>query len=438
MTLNLAFLPDAVAGVIQNGMLERRLLKSMRPALMWRQLCVRERHPGGVGELITKTRSGLIQPDTEASARRTAGSDPGDVTRSIEQFTYSIAPYGKSKGIHLPSSFLAAENLFLDDMDALGFHAAQTTGRIARDRILAAYGGGDTFTTDNPSSTTSVAVKDGAGFEKVMVNGVPTPVSVTNPLPVSIGGTSRLVSACTFDSGSTGTAVLTITVALDYAKWDRVVRADAPTIVRQSGRATDHLIVAGDTPTIASFRQAAAYLRTHNVPGLNGAPGGLYGCFVDPHTENALFADDEFHRAIQGQGITGPFADGAIGDYAGIRFIRQTEMTTLAADSDYQTDIHRSLVFGQEVAVEAYIPPAEFQRQVIPEGIASANHYKMPLDPDGVLCMVVRAPMDKAGEIVTASWLADLDYCIPTDINSRTGAQRVKRAVVVHTAGPAA
>lgn len=439
--LNLAFLPDSVAGAIQDGILERRLYQSLRPLLLWRGLAELNRHGGAMGERVTKTRSGLIQPDNARTARRNPGTDPGTVTRSIEQFGYQIAPYGKSIQIHLPAAWLAAQNKFVDDMGALAFHGAQTLGRMARDAMLAAYKGGDTFTTDNPGATTSVAVKDVAGFDTVLVNGAPTPVSVTNPLPVTIGGTARNVTAvAATDSSSppSGPGVLTISAALDYAQYDRVARADAPNIVRQGSRATDRLIVAADTPTCASFRQAAAYLRTHNVPGLDGQVGGLYGAFVDPHVENALFADAEFHDAIQAEGLTGPFAQGCIGDYAGIRFIRNTEMSVLAADADLQAHIHESLVFGAEGLIEAFIPESEFQTVVPVEGIATANHYKVALDEHGILTMVVRAPMDAAGENVTASWLANVDYCVPTDSKALSGNQRVKRAVVVKTAGPAA
>lgn len=441
MALVLAFLPTAVAGCIQDGVLERRLMPALKPALLWRALCSPERHPGGIGERVTKTRPGLIPPGNATSARRNPGQDPGTLQRTLEQFGYQVAPYGNGIDIHLPSSWLAQENKFLDDVEKLAFHGAQTIGRIARDSILAAYRGGDTFTTDNPSATTSVAVKDVTGFDQVLVNGAPVAVSATNTLPVTIGGVARSVSACVATDGSSpprGPGTLTITSALDYGQYDAVLRTDAPLVVRQGGRATDRLIVAGDTATASSFRSAAAHLRQHNVPGLDGTVGSPYGCFIDSHVENSLFADSEFHDAIQAEGLSGPFATGAVGDYAGIRFIRNTEMTVFDADAHLQANVHESVVFGADVAVEAYVPEAEFAREVPMEGIALANHYKMPLDANGVLTLVVRAPMDKAGEILSTSWLSNVDYCVPSDAKALTGAARHKRAVVVKTAGPAA
>lgn len=441
MVLVLAFLPTAVAGIIQDGILERKLLPALKPALLWRGICAKERHQGRIGELVIKTRTGLIAPDDAISARRQPGRDPDLVTRSVEQFSYQIQPYGKGLDIHLPSSFLAQENKFLDDTQALAFQGAHTLSRMARNALLAAYRGGDTFTTDNPGSTTSVVVKDCTGFDTTVVNGRVVAVSATNTLAVTIGGTARLVSACVPDNASSpasGPGTLTITVALDYAQYDAVVRADAPKVVRQAGRATDRLIVAGDTPTIASFRQAAAQMRMNNVPALDGSLTGPYGCFVDAHVESALMADTEFHNAIQAQGLTGPFSDGAMGDYMGIRFIRNTETTVLGADSDYQANIHESFMFGSDVGVEAYLPESDFEREVPMEGIASANHYKMPLDPEAALTLVVRAPMDRAGEVMSASWLANVDYCVPTDVKALTGTARHKRACVIKTAGPAA
>lgn len=428
MSLNLAFLPTALQNTIQDGILERKMMDALKPLLLWRGLCQRERHPGNIGEKVTKTRTGLITPDTEASAKRTAGSDPGSVTRSVEQFGYQVTPYGKSLDIHLPSSYVAQYSRFLDDTAALGFHAAQTVGRIARGRLIAAYGGGNTYATAAGTTSTAVAVKDSTGFATVMVNGSPVAVSVSNPLPCHLGGVAVNVVAVV------DATHVTLAATATWAQYDALTADDAATVIREGGRSTDHLLVAGDTATAKTFRSAAATMRSMNVPGLDGTVNGLYGCFVDPQTETALFADAEFHDAIKAIGLEGPFASGAIGDYAGIRFIRNTETTKLTGD---QATIHESLMFGSEPLIEAYIPEAAFAAEVQMGGIASANHYKMPLDPDAVMTMVVRAPQDKAGELVTASWLANLDYAVPTDSLNQAGAQRYKRCALIHTAGPA-
>jgi hypothetical protein len=430
----LAFLPAAVQATIQDGILERKMYDAMKPLLLWRGLCEQEKHPGGVGERIIKTRSGLIVPDTEATAKRTPGVDPGLVTRSVEQFSYQVAPYGKSLDIHLPASWLAQYSRFLDDTQALGFHAAQTMGRICRNRLLAAYGGGNSFAMTGATST-ALVVKDATGFDTVMVNGVPIAVSVSNPLPITIAGVAKSVTACDLTTNT-----LTLSVSSTWSQYDAVVRVDAAIVVRQADRATDRLIVAGDVATAKTFRNAAALMRIANVPALDGSRDGLYGCFVDPQTETALLTDAEFHDAIQREGVTdpnSPFASGKIGVYGGIMFIRNTEMTKLAADSEYQTTIHRSIMFGAQPLIEAYIPEAEFAMAVPQGGIAGSNHFKMPLDDKGVLTLVLRAPMDRAGEVLSTSWLGNVDYAVPSDVFNQAGAARFKRCAVIHTAGPA-
>jgi hypothetical protein len=439
---SLSFLSPPLQGLIQDGILERKMYESMKPLLLWRNLFEKERHVGRIGEKVIKSRSGLIQPDTEATARRKPGSDPDSVTRSIEQYGYQIGPYGKALDVHLPSSYVAQYNRFLDDSAALAFHCTQTVGRIARDRLIAAYGGGNTFTTDIPGSpTTTVAVFDTTGFDTVMFNGLPVAVSVVNPLPITIGGVPAIVTAvkpANLQNPASGPGTLTLSTPIAYSQFDAVVRSDAAIVVRQGGRGSDHLITTSDGATAKTFRTAAAILRNDNVPAMDGSRDGLYGCFVDPHTESALFSDPEFHDAIKAMGLTGPFADGAIGDYAGIRFVRNTEMTKLSPDgANIQATIHQSLMFGQNPGIEAYIPEAEFEREVPDDGIAGALHYKRALDPDAVLTMVVRAPLDKAGEVVTVSWLGNLDYAIPSDSLNLTGPARFKRCKLIHTAGPA-
>lgn len=439
MTLgNLAFLPDPVAKSIQDGILERRIMKALRPALMWRALAQAERHAGRIGDRVIKTRAGLITPSSKSTARITAGQDPQPVTRSQEQFSYQVQPYGNTVDIHLPSSFMAIANRFLDDMDALAFHGSQTISRFCRDALVDAYEGGDTYTTDDPGATTSVAVAECKGFDKVVVNGEEVSVSVTNTVSVTIGGTARSVTAVTATDGSSppsGPGTLTISSALDYAQYDRVIRTDAPTVIRENSRTTDRTIVAGDTATIETFRNAAAVLRKHSVPTLPGT--SLYGVMVNPDIMNALFADSEFHDAIQSQGIVNEFAVGAIGDYAGMRFFQNPEMPSILSGGSLQTYVHRSIVFGAECLVEAYTPESDFEMEVPMEGIARGNHFKMPIDPAGALSMVVRAPMDRAGRTLSASWLMNGDWTVPTDLKSGTGNARFKRAVVVKTAGPA-
>lgn len=435
MIQTIANLPLAISGVIQDGILERNMMQALKPALLWRNLFTRHRHPGRIGERVIFTRDGLITPDSALTAARTPGNDPALVVRSVEQFQYQVKPYGKSLDIHMPSSFLAQTSRFESDTNALGFHAAQTMGRIARDALFAAYGGGNTFAPNLGSATTTLVVQDATGFDTVVVNGVPVAVSATNPGSLSIQGAANV----TYTAVNLTTNTITLSANQTWSQYDSIVRSDAPLIKRQNNRTSDRLLVAGDTPAFQIFRDTAAYMRGHNVPGINGVVGGMYGCYVDPDVENALFNDAEFRQAVAAVGNTGVYAEGTIGVYAGIQFMRmpKSESKIIANAAPYQTTIHRSIMFGQDVGIEAFIPEADFESEVVSAGVARLNHFKMPLDPDAVMTMVIRAPLDKAGEIVSASWLSNVDYAIASDLAAITGTQRLKRAVLIHTAGPA-
>jgi hypothetical protein len=448
MTLNVAFLPAAVANGIQDGILERRLLDALKPALLWRmnftdpatgvsiRSMSRDRHEGRLGEAVTKSRRGLIPPGDETSAKIQPGQEPSKVRGSEEFFSYQLAPYGASTDTHLVASHVAAWNKFVEEVENLMFHGAQTLGRIARGRVFSAYGGSDTFATAAGSSATAVIIKDATGFDTVLVNGKPTPVSATYKRPIKIGGIGRNVTAVDLSTNT-----LTIDTAHTWSQYDRVVADDAPFIVRAGARATDRLIVGTDTAKISYWRDAKAFLQTHNVPGINGqvGPGAVYGAFVDAQIKNALYADAEFYNAIQrNNALAQSWYTGALGLYDNILFLDNQEMPVIASGGDYQTDIHRSLVFGGDMLVEAYIPDEDFSNEVTLGGVARANHYKLALDQEGVLTLTVRAPLDALARNVTSSWSATCDWAVPSDATALTGKQRFKRAVVVHTAGPPA
>lgn len=436
--LNLAFLPAALQGIVFDGWLESALQEALYTTHLWRQLCVQERHRGGIGEQVTKTKPGLIPPQTEAEIRINRGQEPGIVTPSYEQYTYKLRTGAKSMELDIPTNWVAAIPKILSDIRAFYEFAAHTLSRVCRSRVYAAYGAGDTFATASGAASTSVEVQDVTGFDKVIVNGIAVDVSVSNPLPILIGGVARNVTAVApADSSSPpqGPGTLTISAAHTWALHEAVVRVDAPKIIRAAGRVTDRLLVAGDVATFAPFRSAVAFLRDNNVPGVDGTRNGPYGAFVDGMTEAALLGDVEFRQAFQGRPETPAIRDGVIGQYGGIIFYRNTDMPTLSG-SPLQTTIRRSIVFGADVAIEAYAPEQDFETAP-PDvmEVALNMHYKRKLDLAGVMTAIFRAPLDALGRSVLMSYVTNYDYCIPTDVKAIGTVHRHKRAVVIHTAG---
>lgn len=439
MPNNIAFLPTSVENVIQQGFLAPGIKDALMPLLGWRMLMFREQHNGGMmrqGESATKTRDALIQPSTDVDSLLAPGGIPKEVTRSVEQWTYQLKSRGNSLQINLPGSAFAQADRFMSDMKALSFQARHTLNRLARNVVFAAYGGGNSFAPAAGVTTATLVVADAAGFEKVVnAGGTEVDVSSANPGYLSIAG----AAAVAYTAVNLTTNTITLSATASWLQYDSIVRSDAPRVVRANSRATDRLIVSGDTATMAVFREAAAYLRGHNVPGLDGTPTGDYGAFVDSDIENALYADTEFRDAVTGAGIAGSpeIQSGLIGRYAGIMFFRQpkSEMPIIASAAPYQTTIHKSLVFGSEICAEMYVPESTLLADANPASIISSAHTRVPIDE--VITAVIRAPQDPLGRTLTASWVANVDYSCPTDSKALTGTQRHKRAVAVHTAGPA-
>ncbi len=435
-TQNLSFLPAPVAAAIQDGILERLFLDSLKPLLKWRGMCDQVRHGGGIGESVTKTRPGLIQPDTEESATVRPGQDPGTATRSLEQFTYQLKTLGKSLPSHLPSSFVAAGNLVQNDVQTLGVHAAQTLSLVCRNRLHRAYGSGRTWATatQGGGGSTSLAVQDTNGFETRWKDGKFVAVSPSNPLAITIGSTSANVVGC-----DTTNKVLTLDGAKTWTQYDAVTSFDAPYVVLPASRATTRAIQSTDKPTAAMMRAAKARLTRWCAPGLDGRyENTTHVCFISPDVKNALFEDVELHDAIKAQGLTGMFATGAVGDYAGIRFVETNEFELLdTSGSRVVTPVHTSVMMAMGACIEAFTPEIDL---VSPGNTVQApmgNYVRINADPSGALALVIRGPQDALGRNITSSWVSNVDYTIPTDHLSLQGNARYKRACLIYSAGPA-
>lgn len=422
----------ALATIFQNGLVEASLREPLAPALQWNMLVAQEPFPLKIGETLLKSRDGLITPSARSTVTLTPGNDPPTVSRSREQFSLTVEKQGSSLDTYLPNAQLAAVNTFLADVARLSLHGMHTVNRIRRDVFLAAYGGGNSFAPNAGAATTTLVVADATGFETVVVNGASVTVSATNPGSLSIAGAAPV----TYTGVNLGTNTITLSANATWAQYDSVVRSDATPVFRQGSRATDRLLVAGDTATIATFRSAAMWLRGQNVPGVDGL-GGDYAAFINTDIEDALMADTEFRNAVNGAGLARQLADGALGRYAGIQFFRvaKSESRQIASGAPYQTTIHRSLLVGGGGSViEGYIDP---QSLVTPAGeVANMGHYRSPIQTG--MSLVARQPQDALGETVRLSWTSAYGWCAPTDINNGTGSSvRFKRGLVIHTSGPA-
>ncbi len=416
-------LPAAIQAIMQNGILDRTFRDALIPSFLYPAIADSEPWQGSLGDTKTFTRKGLIAPTTTAIT----GSDiAGASTYSVEQWSVVMDQYGISVDTNMLQSAMTLASKFLADVQTLGINAGQSLNRIARDKMYRAYMGGRTWCTAAASTDTTIAVQEVAGFTRVLVNGVPTPVSGTNPLNVTINGVANTVTATSVQSGPGN---LTLGTTRVDVVGDPVIAANAPISVRpgaSGGVATAYqLTAATDVATLALFRAAVVRLRKMNVPTM----GGYYTAHIPPDTEAELFADADFKQALQGRVDSPIWRDLSIGRFAGIDWVRNNEAPTVLGTASQAVTVFRPIVVGAGAVIAA---PFEGTGSLLSgTGVEEVPSIRMvEAAPSTQVALIVRPPADRLQQVISTSWSYVGDFGVPSD--SGTGdASLFKRAVVV-------
>ncbi|MFF4536548.1 hypothetical protein [Streptomyces aureus] len=410
--------PTAIRAMMQNGILDRVFQEALKPNFIFPAIADAMPWQGGLGDTKTFTRKGLLAPATTAIT----GSDTSAATYSIEQWSVTMDQYGQAVDTNMLTSSMALASKFLADVETLGINAGQSINQIARNKLYGAYAGGRTWCTTAGSSDTSIIVNSVAGFQYVLVNGVPTAVSASNPLTVTVGGVANTVTGV-----NTGTSTLTLGTARADVVGDAVVAANAPTTIRPTG-STAYDLGTSNTATFAMFRSAVTRLRKMNVPTV----GGYYIAHIDPDTEAELFSDSDFKQALQGRIDSPVYTDLSIGRFGGIDWVRNIEAPTILGGSAGNVTVHRPIVLGAGAMVAA---PFEGMGDLLRgSGVEDVPDISMVEAAPGVqVARIVRPPQDRLQQNLSTSWSWVGDYGIPSD--STTGdAALYKRAVVLEHA----
>lgn len=412
-------LPASIRAIMQNGLLDRAFQDSLVPRFLFGQIADSEPWQGNLGDTKTFTRTGLLTPVTTAIT----GSDASAATYGVEQWSVTMDQYGNSVDTNMLQSAMTLANKFLRDAQTLGINAGQSINQVARNKLFSAYAGGRTWVTTGGTSDTSMIVQSVNGFTTVMVNGVPTPVSVSNPLNVTISGVANTVTAV-----NTGTSTLTLGTARVDVVGDYVVSSAAPYSVRTAARNTAYDATTADVATLALFRSAVARLRTANVPDI----GGYFVAHIDPTTESELFADADFKQALQGRVDSPVWRDLSIGRFAGIDWVRNTESPTLLGGSGGNVTVHRAIVLGGGALVAA--PFSDMGSLLGGTGVEDVPSIRMVNGaPNVEVALIVRPPQDRLQQNISTTWSWVGDFGVPSDSNSGDTAL-YKRAVVVEHA----
>lgn len=468
--------PNVIAALLQQGFLARELEEGLDSVLAYRRLALQETFPGRIGETLTRTRKGRRVP-IQTSMIPTAALDNGMTTTgvgfSIEQYTFTMAEYADTLDLNLMASEAEIADQFIGNARNLAVQAAQSLERICRWRLFSAYLGGNTRMIADPGATivsgTSAlqgSVADGAtgtmfhfddtrGFATVLVNGVVTPVSTSNPLNCTItsaAGTTYavqvvLVTPYTYQSGKKSTDVTNTPDAIPgfcsiknisggpyvAAVGDAIVSNSGPAVLRPFNRLHTNAITGGDVLSLGIIEDGVAYLRDNGVPAMDD---GTYHCILDNTSMRQLFADQDFKTLFMGRNQSTEFKDGEIIQLLGITYIPTTEAYVQQPIAAGKPKIRRPIIAGAEAIIqsnfegmETYLSSRGFDRN--DSNIAMV---------DGVL-QIVREPLDRLQQMVAQTWTWIGDYAVPTDMTAdntiipTASTAMYKRCVAIEHAG---
>jgi hypothetical protein len=455
--------PAAILSLQQQGLLERAFHDGLFPNLAYRAEAMPEEWPANTGQQLFMTRPGLLPTITTPIS---PGTDPLPQAIPFEQWIATLNQFAGTIDTHMPTSTTANANLFLRNLHQLGLQAGQSVNQIARNALFQAYLSGQAVTTTAVLTTdTQLQVSAVNGFTSVVIPGgnvAPQPVSTIYPLPITIGTGSTAVSASVIgyvlinpnDSNGPGALLLAAAVGTAFAQRTSVVSNFAPRVVRSAAGNSVDAIGAGDTITLQQAINAVAFLRLANVQPHDD---GFYHAHVSPLTNAQFFADPVFQRLNQSLPEHVIYKEGFIGTIAGIMFFMNTEsptsvnsgnLTATAQSAIYASgiggevvngsgvNIGRVLITGKGSVYEKYIDESQYVTEAGTTG--KIGEFDVVNNGLSILTerirLVMRAPLDRLQQTVSATWSISTSFPIPSDITGPSGSQLYKRAVILEHA----
>lgn len=447
-----AFNPSVVAA-IQDRTLVRVFRDACFPRLLYRGEAGPELWPVNVGANQTFTRTGLMRPTTRALRQN---RDPQPKGYEIEQWEANAIQYGDSIDTHMPTSGVALASIYFRNMHQLGLHAGQSLNRVVRDKLYNAYLAGNTNVSATTGGSTSLPVVSLNGFTKRLLNGRPTPISASNPLPIVIisGGVSISRNAVAFTPTIANDEIHGGTLTLDVAHAgvalrDNVIAVNRSRVINSGSGVGVDSITTGDNFSLADIRLAVSQLRTDNMPVHED---GTYHCHLDPVSEQQVFGDNEFQRLNQSIPDYIHYRELVLAHLAGVTFYRNTEAplsATVDQDPEYGftfagemfnapvggtgIELHRPIFTAQGAIEEKYLDESRY----VSEAGTVGKIGEFSLQNNGMQVMterirlILRAPLDRLQQQTSATWSFSGDWPIPTDATTRTSAADFKRSVVV-------
>lgn len=445
-------LPSSLQGVIQQGYLEREFEQALRAELGFRAIADREPFMAGIGETITKTRTGLLPAVTTpltppVNTDITSGLTPQNY--GVEQYTLAVYQYAANQMLNVVTARVAIDDLFLNNARTLAEQAARSVDTLAQAAIFDTYMGGNTrVLTSLTAAGPSVHVDDVRGFQYTWNGeGQPVAVSATSTLAVTVGGDvytlsgagADAVNVSTAPGGVSGTLTFTGAVSLtDGTQGNPVVSAVAPVVMRPSTSAgamaatTSAIAAASDANaaklTMQMILNAKATMKANGVPPV--AATGNYIFYADPLQMTGLYSDPAFQFFFRGRPDSTEYKRGLVAEMLGVDIV-ETNINPVQVLTGVGT-VRRGILCGQGALVEGV-----FTR----EGYAATNQT----DDDALITVVddiahiTREPLDALKQVVTQTWNYIGGFAVPSDINTNPNTiptannSAFKRAIIVES-----
>lgn len=457
MTQFVVGIPATALNLVQNGLLERAFHDALVPAFQFRAEATWEEWPANSGTEILMTRKGLLAPTPEPLK---PGEDPMPQNMSFEQWVAKLQRYGSAIDTHIPTSVVSNADAFLANIQGLGIAAGQTMNRLPRNALFKTYLAGHTVLIQATASTdTTIRVAALNGFSDVLVRGSdvrPSPISSTHPLAITVGGVAK--NAIGFapdnsdDPDGPGTLQLSTTVGSIIPVRSAVLSSARSTILRSGGGSSVDAITSSDTFVMQDIINSVGRLRSRSV--LPHADG-FYHCHVNNDAWSQIAIDPAFQRLNQGRIDSPYFVDAYQGSLFGCAFFLNNEsptdqnsgaLTATGSSSFYSKDIGaetvnasgvrigRTLITGRGVLRERGLDEKKFiteagvngkigDFQVVNNGVSISTER---------VRLVLRAPIDRLQDIVSAAWDCSTSFSCPSDAASGSP-ERYKRAILIES-----
>jgi hypothetical protein len=455
--------PPALDALNQKGLLERAFHDGLFPNLAYRAEAMPEEWPANSGRQLFFTRPGLLPVTTQALV---PGSEPQPQAIPFEQWVATLAQYANTIDTHMPTSVTSNANLFLRNIHQLGLQAGQSINRIARNALFQSYLSGQTVAIAAILATdTSIRVAALNGFTDVVIPNAtvaPQPVSSAFPLPIRIGTGAAAISATVTgfqpddptDPIGPGTLFLLAPVGVALPVRTTVRSTFAPRVVRSGPGDSVDAIGPGDTTVLQQAINGVAFLRRASVQPHDD---GFYHAHISPLANAQVFADPVFQRLNQSLPEHVIYKEGFIGTLSGVMFFMNNEspepfnsgtLKPTANGGQYASELGAEIVNGQNVTIgrtlitgrgsiyEKYLDESQY----VTEAGTTGKIGEFDVTNNGInilterIRLVLRAPINRLQDVVSATWSITTSFPIPSDITAPSGPERFKRAVILEYA----